>query len=55
MDRPREVGKAVGLAGYATALIINETAQKEDKEEERRATHLRQLNSMAMAREEFEL
>ena len=43
------------LAGYAMAPTINETARKEDKEEERRATHLRPLNSTAMAKEDFEL
>ena len=55
MDRPKEVGKAGDLAGYATAPIINEIARKEDKEEERRAIHLRELNSTAMARAAFEL
>jgi len=55
MDRPKEVGKAGDLAGYAMARIINEIAQKEDKEEERRATHLKQPNSTAMARAAFEL
>ena len=54
MDRLKEVGKAKDRAGYAMGPIINENAQKGDKEEGRRATHLRQLNSMAMAREEFE-
>ena len=55
MDRPKEVGKAGDLAGYAMAPIISENAQKGDKEEERRATHLRPLNSTAMAKAAFEL
>ena len=33
MDRPKEVGKAGDLAGYAKALTTRETAPKEGKEE----------------------
>ena len=54
MDQPKEVGRAKDLAGYAMVLTTKGTARKEDKEEERRATHLRLLNSTAMAKEEFE-
>ena len=54
MDRPKEVGKARDLAGYAMAPTISEIAQKEDKEEERRAIHLRPLTSTAMAKVAFE-
>ena len=55
MDRPKEVGKAGDLVGYARAPTINEIAQKGDKEEERRDTHLRLLSSTAMVKAAFEL
>ena len=52
MDRPKEVGKAGDLAGYAMALTIRGTAPKEDKEEEQRDTRLRLLSLMDMAKVE---
>ena len=55
MGRPKEVGKVGDLAGYAMAPTISEIAQKGDKEEERRATHLRPLSSTAMVKAAFEL
>ena len=52
MDQPKEVGKAVGLAGYAMDPICSELAQKEDKEVEAKEADIqaRLLNSMVMAK-----
>ena len=55
MDQPKEGGKARDPAGYAMGPTTNEIAQREDKEEERRAIHLRPLNPTAMAKVDFEL
>ena len=55
MGRSKEVEEAKDLAGYAKALTIRGTAPREDREEAPKDTHLKVLNSMAMAREEFEL
>ena len=54
MDRLKEVGKARDLAGYATALTTRGTAPREDREEALKDTHLRLLNSTAMAKVVFE-
>ena len=54
MGRPKEAEKAEDLAGYATALTTRGTAPREDREEALKDTHLRLLNSTAMAKEEFE-
>ena len=54
MGRPKEAEKAEDLAGYATALTTRGTAPKEDREEVPKDTHLRVLNSTAMAKVVFE-
>ena len=55
MDRLKEAEKAEDLAGYVTALTTRGIAPKEDKEGERKATHLRPLSSTAMVKAAFEL